>query len=203
MDGEPRPHHSCYIAGGDLVLQVNNALFKLHRHFLVKHSIAIRDMMNLPGPQELERSAEESLVKLSGDTVKGWETMMQLFYPDNPCVPVSFTAEEWAAILLLAHKYLMDGIELSALRQLRKAKPPLDMVELMVVAQTVGSEELYQLALSSLAQRDQMLSLEEAQKIGLKAFHDVMTTEHVYFVRQRRPIETKFARRKDEFSDSD
>jgi hypothetical protein len=96
----------------------------------------------------------------------------------------------------------MDGIELSALRRLRKAKPPLDMVELMVVAQTVGSEELYQQALNSLAQRDQMLSLEEAQKIGLKAFHDVMTTEHVYFVRARRPIET-FARRKDGLKQSD
>ena len=93
----------------------------------------------------------------------------------------------------------MDGIELSALKQLRKAVPSLNMVELMLVAQTVGSEELYQLALGSLAQRDQMLSLEEAQKIGLKAFHDVMTTEHVYFVRQRRPIETKYARNQDEY----
>ena len=82
----------------------------------------------------------------------------------------------------------MDGIELSALSQLRNAKPRLDMVDLMVVAQRVASEELYQLALTSLAQRDQMLSLEEAQKIGLKAFHDVMTTEHVYFVRKRRPL---------------
>lgn len=81
----------------------------------------------------------------------------------------------------------MDGIELSALRQLQNAKPALDMVDLMVVAQMVGSEELYQKALQSLAQRDQMLSLEEAQKIGLRAFHEVMTTEHVYYVRQRRP----------------
>jgi hypothetical protein len=90
----------------------------------------------------------------------------------------------------------MDGIELSALDQLRNAEPPLDMIDLMVVAQTVGSEELYQQALNSLAQRDQILSLEEAQRIGLRAFHDVTTTEHVYFVRQRREFEVKPARRK-------
>lgn len=106
----------------------------------------------------------------------------------NPCQPVAFAAEEWAEVLLLAHKYLMDGIELSALRQLRDALPPLDTVELMVVAQTVGSEELYQVALQALAQRDQMLSLSEAQRIGLGAFYDVVVHEHVYFSHSRRPL---------------
>lgn len=83
----------------------------------------------------------------------------------------------------------MDGIELSALHQLQRSKPPLDMVDLMVLAQKVDSQDLYQTALHNLAQRDQLISLEDAQKIGVTAFHDVMTMEHVYFTRSRRPMQ--------------
>lgn len=99
-----------------------------------------------------------------------------------------YTAEQWAAVVLLANKYMMEGIELSALQQLRDTIPSLDDVDMMVLAQKVDSEELYHSALQSLAQRDQVLSLEDAQKIGIKAFHDVVTTEHVYFTRSRRQM---------------
>jgi hypothetical protein len=39
-------------------------------------------MLDSPEPQKSERSSDEGFVKLSGDTVKGWEVMMQLFYPE-------------------------------------------------------------------------------------------------------------------------
>jgi len=107
----------------------------------------------------------------------------------NPCQHVNYTAKQWAAVVLLANKYLMEGIELGALHQLQRSRPPLDMVDLMVLAQKVDSQELYQTALHHLAQRDQMLSLEDAQKIGVTAFHDVVTMEHVYFTRSRRPMQ--------------
>jgi hypothetical protein len=102
---------------------------------------------------------------------------------------VTYTAEEWAAVVLLANKYLMEGIELSALQQLQRSKPSLDMVDLMVLGQKVDSQELYETALHHLAQRDQMLSLEEARKIGITAFHDVVTMEHVFFTRSRRSMQ--------------
>jgi hypothetical protein len=39
-------------------------------------------MLDSPVPQRLEKSPEETFVKLSGDTVQGWEAMMELFYPE-------------------------------------------------------------------------------------------------------------------------
>jgi hypothetical protein len=98
----------------------------------------------------------------------------------------------------------MEGIELGALQQLQRSKPSLDMVDLMVLAQKVDSQELYQTALNHLAQRDQILSLEDAQKIGVTAFHDVVTMEHVYFTRSRRPMQkARTNEALDTLSDSD
>jgi hypothetical protein len=86
---------------------------------------------------------------------------------------VKYKAEEWAAIILLANKYIMDGVEAGAMKQLRRAKPPLDRVELMVLAQKVASEELYCEALQSLAKQREMLSWEDALDIGFQAFYHV------------------------------
>ncbi|KAG8781064.1 hypothetical protein FRC15_009056 [Serendipita sp. 397] len=191
--GEPRPHHRYYFPTGDLLFQVNSALFKVHRHFLIQHSMVIRDMLEAPGSvmrqeEELIEVSEKPLFIMSGDSVRGWECVLAPFYRDDPFSAVKYNAEEWAALLVVANKYLMAGMEADAIKGLKQARPPLDMVQLMIIAQKVQSDELYQLALQSLAQRDQMLSLEEAQRIGLKAFHDVVTTEHVYFVRTRREM---------------
>ncbi|KAG8805434.1 hypothetical protein FRC17_005521 [Serendipita sp. 399] len=182
-----------YTAFDVTISKVNNALFKVHRHFLMQHSTVLHDMLEAPESvlqQEvgLIEGTQKPLFNLSGDTVKGWECVLAPFYRDDPFSTIKYNAEEWAALLVIANKYVMARMEMDAVRGLKQAKPPLDMVEMMVIAQKVQSDDLYQLALQSLAQREQVLSLEEAQRIGLKAFHDVITTEHVYFVRSRRDI---------------
>jgi hypothetical protein len=71
---------------------------------------------------------------------------------------------------------MMEAIEVSALKKLRNSQPALNKADLLVLAQKVGSNELYQEALESFVKQDQMISIQDAEKIGLNAFHDVMTS---------------------------
>ncbi|KIM26914.1 hypothetical protein M408DRAFT_330286 [Serendipita vermifera MAFF 305830] len=178
-NGVPRSHHRFYIVDGDTLLQVNNAIFKVHSHFLSKHSAVLKDALSLPKSSSNDspsskRDKDCRHIPLSGDSVTGWECLLGLFYPDNPCQPMIYAAKQWASIVLLANKYVMEGIEVSATSQLEQARPGLDAVDLMVLAQRIDSKKLYQSALLSLARREQILSLGDAEKIGLKSFHEVM-----------------------------
>ncbi|CAG7854807.1 SubName: Full=Uncharacterized protein {ECO:0000313/EMBL:CCA68695.1} [Serendipita indica DSM 11827] len=187
---KPTSHPRFYFQTGDLVFQVENAIFKVHRHFLMEHSPVLQDMFSASHLIERSGDGEDDspAFVLKDDSLRGWECILSLFYPQNVFQQPRFTAVEWASILRVAHKYLMAAIEIEAMKGLQEACPPLDMVELMIVAQHVGSDELYNIALQSLAQRDQMLSFEEAEKIGFEAFYDVTRTEHVYFARTRREM---------------
>ncbi|KIM26913.1 hypothetical protein M408DRAFT_24936 [Serendipita vermifera MAFF 305830] len=177
--GIPRYHHRFYTVDGDTLLQVNNAIFKVHSHFLSKHSAVLKDALSLPKSHSIDspsskRDKDCRHIPLSGDSVAGWECLLGLFYSDNPCQAVIYTAKQWASIILLANKYVMEGIEVSATLKLEESRPALDAVELMVLAQQIASRKLYQNALRSLARREQLLSLKDAEKIGLRSFHEVM-----------------------------
>jgi hypothetical protein len=69
----------------------------------------------------------------------------------------------------------MVDIELGALKRLKAARPSLDMVTMMELSLMVDSQELYQIALNALARRDDVISLEDANRIGIKAFHDIFS----------------------------
>jgi hypothetical protein len=96
--GLPRHHHRFNIQDGDIVLQVclhiydcinlkcdikvNKALFRVHRHFLVEHSIILKDTLSLPRPQDTSSHSTgiDNHIQLSGDSVFGWECLLGLFY---------------------------------------------------------------------------------------------------------------------------
>ncbi|KIM26915.1 hypothetical protein M408DRAFT_175169 [Serendipita vermifera MAFF 305830] len=160
---------------GDTLLHVNKAIFRVHSHFLGKHSAILKDTLSLPKPHNVPSASSDCRrIPLSGDSVVGWECLLGLFYPDNPCQPVMYTAKQWASIVLIANKYVMESIEASATLKLEQSRPSLDAVDLMVLAQRIDSRKLYQSALQSLAGREKLLSLVDAEKIGLKSFHEVI-----------------------------
>ncbi|PVF94004.1 hypothetical protein CPB86DRAFT_766635 [Serendipita vermifera] len=175
--GPPRQHHRFFLEGGDILLRVNNALFRVHRFFLVEHSVVLHDMLELPSPSNNTKatSLARTDITMSGDSVVAWERLLEIFYHKDVFKTPRYSAEDWAAVLMLAHKYIMVEIELGALKRLKIARPPLDMVTMMQVAQKVDSQELYHIALNQLARKDDVISLEDANRVGIKALHDIFS----------------------------
>jgi hypothetical protein len=77
-------------------------------------------------------------------------------------------------VLTIAHKYCMDKIETATVRQLQKASTTAGYVDLIVAAQIIGSNNLYQKVLKVLKANPTMLELEQAQRIGAEATYHIL-----------------------------
>jgi lipopolysaccharide biosynthesis regulator YciM len=78
------------------------------------------------------------------------------------------------SVLPIARKYCMDKIEAAILKQFGRASATPGYVDLMVAAQIVGSQQLYQQALDGLISTRQHLSLAQAQRIEGEATFAVL-----------------------------
>jgi hypothetical protein len=80
------------------------------------------------------------------------------------------------SVLPIARKYCMDKIEAAILKQFGRASTTPGYVDLMVAAQIVGSQQLYQQALDGLISTRQHLNSAQAKRIGGEATFFVLIT---------------------------
>jgi BTB/POZ domain len=66
--------------GTDRRLQVENAIFKVHRSFLVKYSTVIKDMFDVPQSGETKEATDETPLVLVGDNASAWELLLESHY---------------------------------------------------------------------------------------------------------------------------
>jgi hypothetical protein len=69
----------------------------------------------------------------------------------------------------------MDKIETAILRQLKKASTTAGYVDLLVAAQIIGSDSLYQNVLNVLKSSPTILDLEQSRRIGAEATYYILT----------------------------
>jgi len=79
--GHIRHHHQFHIPTGDIVIQVEKAIFKVHSHFLTVQSPVFADMFAVPreGPSNAD-GTDFCPIILAGDPVKGWELLLSAIY---------------------------------------------------------------------------------------------------------------------------
>jgi hypothetical protein len=63
----------------NVFLEVENAIFKIHRHFLRKHSPVLNDMLQLPTTTPGQEATDQNPLVLS-DSALGWELLLGCFY---------------------------------------------------------------------------------------------------------------------------
>jgi hypothetical protein len=85
----------------------------------------------------------------------------------------TYSADEWAEIALLAHKYIMTDIEAGALTQLKSSSPPFDRIKIIEISQKIQSKELYQQAVREFVESRSKIRFEDVCKIGVEAFYDI------------------------------
>jgi hypothetical protein len=95
--GELRRHHQFYIPSGDIVFrvcsgslryvlteqcrgQVENAIFKMHSHFLTTQSDVFHGMLSAPRGEASRDGTDENPLVLMGDAVGGWELLLYSIY---------------------------------------------------------------------------------------------------------------------------
>ncbi|KIM29696.1 hypothetical protein M408DRAFT_328561 [Serendipita vermifera MAFF 305830] len=174
--GLPRRHHTFFIEEGDVCLQVENAIFKVHRFFLAHRSSVLKQMLHAPQPPGGIDGTEGKPIKLTGDKVEGWEAFFQSIYTASFLKPdQTITKQALIAVLRLAHKYCMESVEGEILSHLQQAANNKEgHLDLLVASQVVGSSVLHQQAVEGLAPHKLQITIEEARVIGLESLHAIM-----------------------------
>jgi hypothetical protein len=75
------------LAFHSICAQVEMAIFKIHRHFLVKHSPVIATMFDIDGDKQAHEGTDEHPLHLD-DKARAWELLLGAFYRE--CVVTDF-----------------------------------------------------------------------------------------------------------------
>jgi len=103
-------HAEFYFTDEMTVFQVENRLFRVHRHFLAENSLIFSSMFSLPRcAQDSSTAAPEGTsdanpIYLASVTELEFETLLRFFYKS---IYAGFTLpqESWVALLSIAHRY--------------------------------------------------------------------------------------------------
>ncbi|KIM29708.1 hypothetical protein M408DRAFT_328572 [Serendipita vermifera MAFF 305830] len=196
MANETQRHPKFYIPSGDMVIQVERTIFKIHSHFLTTESEVFRDMITAaPRSNEHNDGTDSEPLILSGDSVKGWELFLSSIYRANSFKFITFTGKQSIQILRITHKYCMQSAEDELISRLKEETGTVGFLNLMVASRIVDSKELYDTALKGLIASEPKPTFEEANMIGMEAYHAIMsqswTTRKCGYCHQGNNLRTK------------
>jgi hypothetical protein len=164
----PPRHNQYYITGADLIVLVEDTLFRIHRYFLTRDSAHFRnELPSPPSPGDLSKGSSDNNPLVLNDVLKvDFERLLWVFY--NPKYSLYDAGiEEWISVLKLAHKWDFIEAKALAIREIENISvPPLRKV---VLYQTYEIDRnLLKPALTALTIRDEPLEIEEGREIGLE-----------------------------------
>ncbi|KAI9513379.1 hypothetical protein F5148DRAFT_1020 [Russula earlei] len=179
----PSRHEEFYFTDEMTVFQVENRLFRVHRHFLAENSLVFSSMFSLPRGPEASSAAEGASdakpIHLAGVTELEFETLLRYFYKsmhDGFSLPQT----SWIALLSISHRYEFLNVRERAIREiyglllhqqdpLRQSlpQPPQDHVLLISVAEKYDVPPQYMIpSLVALVMRAQPLTEDEVARLS-------------------------------------
>ncbi|OSC98445.1 hypothetical protein PYCCODRAFT_1001730 [Trametes coccinea BRFM310] len=165
----PVPHPDYYLEDGNLVILVENTLFKLFRSTLVRHSVVFKDLFSLPTGQSgasIEGNDDDNPLHFSGISAIDFERLLWVLYPPSYGSHKAKTIDEWRSILSLATRWEFNDVRELAIRELQVLDmSPIDRICLAQEFDITGRWALS--AYIALCERPEPLSLDEAARLGL------------------------------------
>ncbi|KAI0677575.1 hypothetical protein C8Q78DRAFT_1066075 [Trametes maxima] len=178
-------HREYFFEDGNVVFQVEDTLYKLHRSLLEKHSPVFRELFTIPQPEgSTEGRTEDNPIVLAGIQAVNFTRFLWLLYPPALGSCKITTVEEWMSVVDQADRWQMDNLREHAVAQLRQLY--IDPVRKILIwhRYNLPTHELVSSYVDVIS-RPQPLSLGEAQDLGLPLFvkiaqaRDVLHTKGV------------------------
>ncbi|KAI0251743.1 hypothetical protein BJV78DRAFT_1080343, partial [Lactifluus subvellereus] len=161
-------HHEYYIEGADLIIRVENTLFRVHRCFLRRDSAYFRDKLPHPlSPGNLiEGSSDGNPLDLVDALKVDFERLLRVYYnPKHSFRDVNI--EEWTSILKLSHQWDFVEVKALAIRELESLQVP--ALQKIVIYQKYAVDRKHlQAAFTALVVRDEPITVEESRELGLE-----------------------------------
>ncbi|KAL0952852.1 hypothetical protein HGRIS_007076 [Hohenbuehelia grisea] len=139
-----RKHAEYYLDDGNIVLQVADTLFRVHRHFLVKYSPRFEEIISSRSAEHDAASSgpsSEPIVLSDIQSSDAFASLLWLFYNDL-IEEFNASASTWASISDVADKYKMNDIHRIATEFLGNI-PAFPMVSILLTKLHWGNDTVY------------------------------------------------------------
>ncbi|PCH41086.1 hypothetical protein WOLCODRAFT_99816 [Wolfiporia cocos MD-104 SS10] len=159
-------HQEFYFEDGNVVILVEDTLYKLYRSLLEKYSTVFHEMWAMPPPPEsTEGTTDDDPIVLHGISVADFNIFLQLLYPSVQRSFEATTDEEWMSSCNQGNRWGVTTLP-SATADKLKAPPMNPVTRIVLWAQFGLDRNALVPAYSALIARPQSLTAEEAYKIG-------------------------------------
>ncbi|CCM03173.1 uncharacterized protein FIBRA_05295 [Fibroporia radiculosa] len=166
----PKRHREYYFGDGNVILLVENTLYKLHRSILERHSTVFREMWCVPPPENsTEGKVDENPIVLAGVNGGDFIRLLWILYPSVLGSWRATTADEWSSILDQADRWQIDSLRFHAVSQLKMLiMDPMLKISIWMRYNLDPNDLVF--AYATLITRGQSLSLAEANSLGMELF---------------------------------
>ncbi|KAH9067765.1 hypothetical protein EDB87DRAFT_37252 [Lactarius vividus] len=169
--GQRIPRHELYyIHGGDVVFNVDNTLFRVHRYFFIRDSLWFQNKLPYPlPPGEITEGSSDNFPLTLVDISKiEFEHFLWVFY--NPKYSLyDADVDTWTSILKLAHRWEFIEVKALAVRRLERLKDAIAPLQKIVLYQMYDVDRnLLQTAYTALTVRDGHITINEGRELGLQ-----------------------------------
>lgn len=163
---------------GDIIIKVEDTVFRIHKHFLTRESNHFRTMFMPPSIpcRDPPGSSETNPVLVPDAKSDSFADLLWVFY--NPKYSIySATVDKWIRILTLAQQWRFVEVEQLCVRELEKLTiPPVEKIQ---IYQDFNLDpNLLHGSYVDLTIRDEPLDLEECEQLGLS------TTMNIFRARE-------------------
>ncbi|KAI0375591.1 hypothetical protein BV20DRAFT_959582 [Pilatotrama ljubarskyi] len=163
-------HSEYFFNDGNVVIQVEDIQYNLHRSLLALHSPVFRELFTLPQPVgSTEGRADDHPITLSGIRAMDFTRFLWLLYPPSLGFCKVSTVDEWLSVMDQADRWQIDSLRARAIAQLRELYIEPVRKVLIWHRYSLPSHELIP-SYMDIISRSQPLSVGEAQDLGLHLF---------------------------------
>ncbi|KAK0241285.1 hypothetical protein EDD85DRAFT_818304 [Armillaria nabsnona] len=159
-----------------IVLQVEDTLIRVPKHHLVGKSEVFDSMLSLPqGKNDPEGISDEKPIQLAGIKKVDFNRLLQIIYPiDNMRLP-DLSVNGWVSVLALSSLWRMS-VRKTAMERLTSRLSQISPVDRILLGRRYSVADWISSGYEELASRAGVVSLDEAEKVGLGT---ALRIEHV------------------------
>ncbi|KZT27200.1 hypothetical protein NEOLEDRAFT_1131229 [Neolentinus lepideus HHB14362 ss-1] len=154
-------HERYYFDDDKVTFRVDGKLFRVHRFFFERDSAVFRDVLL----KDSDPQSRVGVVDLLDCTAIDFERFLDVLYPISFSRDTPKTLDEWTSILALSTQWGFNSIRTLATRELFPLASPIDKI---VLAHKYDIKEWLLEAYKDVCLRKEPLSVEEAERIGVK-----------------------------------
>ncbi|KAH9993330.1 hypothetical protein BJV74DRAFT_833568 [Russula compacta] len=171
-----------YFEDSQVVLQIEEQKYKVHRYFLIRESVFFNDMFSLPqsGDPATVEGSDDNPVKLANTPTVEFESLLQFIY-FGMHADYAPRVEDWIAILSISTRLIFEKIRDRAIKELTRRLYDVEPFDLIGLASKYEVEKWFKPAYHRIVSRSKLITHADALKVPFPMAVMLMRSRETYW----------------------